>query len=82
MKKIVFLLFSNLNLIIGLFLISLTIYLERYFGDNESIRNFVKTLIKNKQKEALKELNKIINVLGIDKDFKKTNEVIKIRINT
>jgi len=33
MKKIVFLLFSNLNLILGLFLVSLTIYLNRYFGD-------------------------------------------------
>ena len=51
-------------------------FVERYFGTNESIIEFANTLIETNNKQALKELNKVVKVLDISQTFKKTDEVI------
>ena len=51
-------------------------FLERYFGENETINEFAKNLIFQGKKEALAELNKVVRILGINKSFEKTEEVI------
>ena len=51
-------------------------FIERYFGTNKSIIEFANTLIERNKKQALKELNKIVKVLGVNQAFKKTAEVI------
>ena len=51
-------------------------FVERYFGTNESIIVFANTLIETNNKQALKELNKVVKVLDISQTFKKTDEVI------
>ena len=51
-------------------------FLERYFGDNDMIREFVESLIEKNEKNALKELNKVVNALGINKEFDRTEDVI------
>ena len=51
-------------------------FVERYFGTNESIIEFANTLIETNNKQALKELNKVVKVLDITQTFKKTDEVI------
>ena len=51
-------------------------FIERYFGNNKSITEFANALIKINNKQALKELNKVVRVFGVDKSFKKTAEVI------
>ena len=51
-------------------------FIERYFGNNRSIIVFANTLIETNNKQALKELNKVVRVFGVDKSFKKTAEVI------
>ena len=51
-------------------------FVERYFGTNESIIEFANTLIETNNKQALKELNKVVKVLDINQSFKKTAEVI------
>ena len=48
---------------------------ERYFGNNRSIIVFANTLIETNNKQALKELNKVVRVFGVDKSFKKTGTV-------
>ena len=51
-------------------------FIERYFGTNRSIIEFANSLIEINNKQALKELNKVVRVFGVDKSFKKTEEVI------
>jgi len=51
-------------------------FLERYFGENETINEFAKNLIFQGKKEALVELNKVVRILGINKSFEKTDEVV------
>ena len=51
-------------------------FVERYFGTNESIIEFANTLIETNNKQALKELNKVVKVLDVNQAFKKTAEVI------
>jgi curved DNA-binding protein CbpA len=51
-------------------------FLERYFGENETINEFAKNLIFQGKKEALAELNKVVRILGINKSFEKTDEVV------
>ena len=51
-------------------------FVERYFGTNESIIEFANTLIETNNKQALKELNKVVKVLDISQTFKKTDEVV------
>ena len=43
-------------------------YLEKYFGTNTKILAFAKSLIINKHKDAARELNKAVSVLGSDID--------------
>jgi curved DNA-binding protein CbpA len=45
-------------------------FLSRYFGTNQKILRFAKELIMRNQKDAAKELNKAINLLGSDVDPK------------
>lgn len=40
------------------------VFLESYFGKNRAILQFAKTLIKNGNKPALRELNRAVTVLG------------------
>ena len=51
-------------------------FIERYFGTNRSIIEFANSLIETNNKQALKELNKVVKVLDITQTFKKTDEVI------
>ncbi len=51
-------------------------FIERYFGENKAIKEYAKKLIFLKQKKALAELNRIVRILGINKSFDKTEEVI------
>jgi len=55
-------------------------FVKRYFGNNNSIIEFADALLRSNRrsnkKQALKELNKVVRVLGVDKSFKKTDEVI------
>lgn len=51
-------------------------YLTKYFGSNFRIRNYAKTLIKSGRKDAARELNKVVCVLGNSIDDKS----IKIKI--
>ena len=53
-----------------------TEFIERYFGNNLSIIEFANTMIKDNNSLALKELNKVVNVLNINQSFKKSTEVI------
>ncbi len=39
-------------------------YLRRYFGTNEKILNFAKSLILSKKRDAARDLNKAVNLLG------------------
>jgi len=41
-------------------------FLEKYFGDNREIIQFVKLLISSSHREAVKAVNKYIDVLGSD----------------
>lgn len=43
-------------------------YLEKYFGKNLKIKEFAEELIISKNKEAARELNKVINTLGSELD--------------
>ena len=43
-------------------------FLSRYFGANQKILKFAKELIMRNQKDAARELNKAINLLGSDVD--------------
>ena len=43
-------------------------FLERYFGNNDYIKDYAKKLILIKELNAAKELNKIVNVLGLKKN--------------
>ena len=51
-------------------------FIERYFGENKAINEYAKKLIFLKEKKALAELNKVVRILGINKSFEKTEEVI------
>ena len=56
-------------------------FIERYFGNNKSIVEFANYLIAINNKQALKELNKVVKVLDIDRSFKKAEDIItKIQI--
>jgi len=56
-------------------------FIERYFGNNKSIVEFANSLIAINNKQALKELNKVVKVLDIDRSFKKAEDIItKIKI--
>lgn len=43
-------------------------FLERYFGTNEKIISYAKLLISENQRDALKEVNEAVNLLGSDVD--------------
>ena len=51
-------------------------FIERYFGENKAINEYAKKLIFLKEKKALAELNKVVRILGVNKSFEKTEEVI------
>ena len=51
-------------------------FLENYFGTNKDILEFAKTLILNKNKEAVRELNKAIALFGNKIDLDKVIQVI------
>jgi len=51
-------------------------FIERYFGENKAINEYAKKLIFLKEKKALAELNKVVRILGINKSFEKTDEVV------
>ena len=53
-------------------------FLERYFGNNDNIKIYAKNLILLKELEASKELNKIVNVLGLNKRTE-IEEIYKIK---
>ena len=64
MKKILFLLFYNINIILGLFLIALTIYLNRYFGEVSLTQilfhlSFANNLIINSEEYIIKKFVQI-----------------------
>lgn len=64
MKKILFLLFYNVNIILGLFLIALTIYLNRYFGEVSLTQilfhlSFANNLIINSEEYIIKKFVQI-----------------------
>ena len=52
-------------------------FLERYFGNHEEIIEFVEQLIGLGEKKALKELNKTINILGINQ-ISQEDEVLPV----
>lgn len=54
-------------------------FFEKYFGKNVEIRSFAKTLILNKQKDAAKELNAVVNLFGSDVDPSSLIANIKIK---
>jgi phosphoglycerol transferase len=64
MKKIIFLLFYNINLILALFLVSLTIYLNRYFGEVSLTQvlfhlSFANNLIVNSEEYIIQKFKQI-----------------------
>jgi hypothetical protein len=52
-------------------------YLTKYFGSNFRIRNYAKTLIKSGRKEAARELNMVVCVLGNSIDDKSIKNKIE-----
>lgn len=54
-------------------------FLEKYFGRNKEIKNFAKTLILNKQKDAAKELNDVAILFGDGIDAKTIINGIKLK---
>jgi curved DNA-binding protein CbpA len=57
-------------------------YLSKYFGNNEQILAFAKELILERNKQAAKELNKLISVVGKNVDANKAISQISEKYNT
>ena len=51
-------------------------FIERYFGSDRSIVEFANYLIEANNKQALKELNKIVKLLDVDNSSKKAEDII------
>lgn len=52
-------------------------FLSKYFGNNEDIVGFAKSLIANNYRAAARELNRIVSVMGANVDSVRVKQVIR-----